>query len=270
MIYSLFAEMFVMNIMNNKIFAGNLQKCQNGKFYFTIWRHTQRDEKKEGKKNVIPYEMCVNGLKEVMYLMAQNFELVVLLVGPTKIEYSDHKIRDFKFFIFSPTYKVSNEIIFADYSEKLGCVHAYSLGETVSFMDIDLTEEQSIRQILYAKYSAKADAEVEADADAEEDYEAEEESEEESEEEAVSEVESEVEAEVEAEVETPEVVTPEADTSKKPKVLRPNWYDVESSDEEDDVPVVKPVEKSLTQKILEINKLPQNEQLAEIAKLSLN
>jgi hypothetical protein len=256
MIYSDYSQRFFLNVITNDRFYQNLQKCQNGKFYFTIWRHTQRDEKKEGKKNVIPYDLCVNGLKEVMYLMAQNFELVVLLVGPTKIEYSDHKIRDFKFFIFSPTYKVSNEIIFADYSEKLGCVHAYSLGETVSFMDIDLTEEQSIRQILYAKYSAKADAEVEADADAEEDYEAE--------------VESEVEAEVEAEVETPEVVTPEADTSKKPKVLRPNWYDVESSDEEDDVPVVKPVEKSLTQKILEINKLPQNEQLAEIAKLSLN
>ena len=163
--YSYFSQMFIMNIMNNKIFAHNLQKCHDGKLHFTIWKHTQMDE----KKNVIPYEMCLNGLKEVMYLMAQNFGLVVLLVGPTKTEYEVHKIRDFKFFILFGTYKVSNKIIFADYSAKLGCVHAYSFGETVSFMDIDLTDGMSIEDILYLQYSAKADAEAEEEVDEETD-----------------------------------------------------------------------------------------------------
>ena len=207
--------------MVNRIFNGNLQKCLDGKSHFTIWRHKQMDE--------FPYDDAVKGLKEVMCLMAQNLGLVVLLVGPTKIEYSDHKIRNFKFFIFSPTYKVSNEIIFADYSEKLGCVHAYSLGETVSFMDIDLTDEMSIEQILYVQYSA------EHEANADEDYEADDE------EEAVSEVEAEEE--------------PEADDEVEPKG-RPNWYDVES-DDEDDVPEVETEDE------------PQNHPLSQFGTLSL-
>ena len=213
MIYSGFSQIFFVNLEKNLTLKSNCNKVQTGEMYFTIWKHTQKDN--------IPYKMCVNGLREVMCLMAQNFGLVVLLVGPTEHEY-DYGNKNFKFFLLSNKYIVSKEKIFSEYSIQLGCVCPIFHTEP-TFINVELQEGKSIEHILFDQYSA------EHEANTDEDYEA-----------NADEADAEEEAEADSEVETPEADSEEDDAEESTPASPQSafnkarkfqkWHDVSSTE----------------------------------------
>ena len=235
--------------------------------------------------------LILQQLKKITCSLCYHFVGIrIMLVGPNAASVKVKEDNQWKFYFLSGKYRYNKEMVCKDGAKLLSCYYFSGLeqmsqlinvvtgkvipqnqtGENATLYIHNLTEAVTYHSVL---------AEVEADADAED---------------------------VTPEVVTPEVVTPEEEAKVEPLArskARPNLYDVESSDEEDDdsddeaeveaddeaeteveaeveteveaeadseVKDDVPVEKLLIQKIIEISKLPQDKQLAEIAKLQLN
>lgn len=235
-------------------------------------------------------------LKKITCSLSYHFVGIrIMLVGPNAASVKVEEDNQWKFYFLSGKYRYNKEMVCKDGAKVLSCYYFSGLeqmsqlinvvtgkvipqnqtGENATLLHHNLTEAVAYFSVLQNFSEVESEVEPEEEANADEDYEADAEveadDEEEAEEESKEESEPEADDEEEPEEESEEESEPEANDEVEPKA-RPNWYDVES-DDEDDVPVVKPVVKSIVQQILEIkgnNKLTRDEQLAEIAELPLN